>query len=160
MEDFLVRSGNKRDLDSDEIAEMVMSYTDALYDTNQIVKFEKVSKALLEDTQKLSNNNPLMAQVSERIAYLNLEVMAGKSTDLAQANLEKGILAFNKQYPKSQYRDRLGFLLGNALIQGAKIDQGKKIFEDMLSDKNVSDTVKEMIKSELSLLKIKEKTVL
>src|SRR5690606_25388781 len=70
MEDFLVRSGNNRDLDSEEIAEMVMSYTDALYDTNQIEKFEKVSKALLEDTQKLSNSNPYMAQVSERIAYL------------------------------------------------------------------------------------------
>lgn len=160
MEDFLVRSGNNRDLDSEEIAEMVMSYTDALYDTNQIEKFEKVSKALLEDTQKLSNSNPYMAQVSERIAYLNLEVMAGKSTELARSNLEKGILAFNKQYPQSQFRDRLGFLLGTAMIQSANIDQGVKIFNEMLSDEKVSGTVKEMIKSELSLLKIKERTLL
>lgn len=160
MEEFLVKSGSNRDLDPEEIAEMVMGYTDALYQTNQIDKFEKVSKALLEDTQKLSNSNPYMAQVSERIAYLNLEVMAGKSTELARARLEKGILAFNKQYPQSQFRDRLGFLLGTALIQSAKVDQGVKIFNDMLSDGKVSDTVKEMIKSELSLLKIKERTLL
>src|SRR5690606_18511536 len=125
-----------------------------------IDKFEKVSKALLEDTQKLANSNPYMAQVSERIAYLNLEVMAGKSTELARARLENGILPFNKQYPQSQFRDRLGFLLGTALIQSAKVDQGVKIFNDMLSDGKVSDTVKEMIKSELSLLKIKERTLL
>lgn len=160
MEDFLVSSGNNRDLDSEEIAEMVMGYTDALYQTNQIAKFEKVSRALLEDTKKLSNSNPFMAQVSERVAYLNIEVMAGKSTELARSQLEKGILAFNKSYPQSQFRDRLGFLLGNALIQGAKVDQGVKIFNDMLSDGKVSDTVKEMIKSELSLLKIKERTLL
>ncbi|PIR30482.1 MAG: hypothetical protein COV38_05385 [Bdellovibrionales bacterium CG11_big_fil_rev_8_21_14_0_20_38_13] len=160
MEEFLVSSGDKRDLDSEEIAEMVMAYTDSLYQTNQIKKFEKVSKALLDDTEKLSNSNEYMTQVRERIAYLNLEVLAGKSTDLAQAQLEKGILSFKKNYPNSQFGDRLGFLLGTAMIENAKVDQGVKIFNDMLSDGKVSDTIKDMIKSELSLLKIKERTLL
>ncbi len=160
MEDFLVSSGNKRDLDAEEVAEMVMAYTDSLYQTNQIKKFEKVSQALLEDTEKLSNSNEYMTQVRERIAYLNLEVMAGKSTDLARAQLEKGILKFKKNYPNSQFRDRLGFLLGTAMIDNSNIDQGVKIFNEMLSDGKVSDTIKEMIKSELSLLKIKERTLL
>ena len=160
MEEFLVSSGNNRDLDSEEVAEMVMAYTDSLYQTNQITKFEKVSKALLEDTEKLSNSNEYMTQVRERIAYLNLEVMAGKGTDLARAQLEKGILSFKKSYPQSQFSDRLGFLLGSALIDNAKVDQGVEIFNEMLSDGKVSDTIKEMIKSELSLIKIKERTLL
>ncbi len=160
MEEFLVSSGNERDLDAEEVAEMLMAYTDSLYQTNQIKKFEKVSKALLEDTEKLSNSNEYMTQVRERIAYLNLEVIAGKSTDLARAQLEKGILKFKKNYPNSQFRDRLGFLLGTAMIDNAKVDQGVEIFNEMLSDGKVSDTIKEMIKSELSLLKIKERTLL
>lgn len=160
IEDFLVSSGDKRDLDSEEIAEMVMAYTDSLYQTNQLEKFEKVSKALLEDTEKLSNSNEYMTQVRERVAYLNLEVMAGKSTEIARAQLEKGILSFKKEYPNSQFSDRLGFLLGTAMIDNAKIDQGVKLFNEMLSDGKVSDTIKEMIKSELSLMKIKERTLL
>ena len=160
IENFLMQSKDNNNLDAQEVAEMVMAYTDALYQTNQIERFEKVSKSLLKDTKKLAKKNPYMANVNERISYLNIEIDAGKIDNPKWNRLEKDILTFKKEYPESHFSNRLGFMLGATMIKNSKTDQGVKLFNEMLIDKKVSSTIKEMIKSELSLLKIRERTFL
>jgi len=53
----------------------------------------------------------------------------------------------------------VSYLQGLALIQNQKIKEGKELLNNLVNDKNVSDYIKELAKSELSLINIKEKTL-
>ena len=64
-----------------------------------------------------------------------------------------------KEFKKSTYKGRLSYLLAISLLQNKKTEEGKKVLSEILNDKSVTDYVKEMARSELSLLKIKERTL-
>jgi TolA-binding protein len=73
--------------------------------------------------------------------------------------VEKKIVDFKKAYPKSIYLGRVNFLLGQTFIQNKKVKEGKEMLSELVNDKNVSDYIKELAKSELSLINLKEKTL-
>ena len=100
-----------------------------------------------------------MFEVRERIAYLNIEILAGKRSTQSFMLLEGKIKRFLKEFKKTTYKGRLSYLLAISLLKNKKIDEGKNILTQILDDKSVSDYVKEMARSELSLLKIKERTL-
>ena len=53
----------------------------------------------------------------------------------------------------------MNYLLGRAYVNNEKLDEGKKVLNSLLKDDKVEDHIKEMAKSELALIKIKEKTI-
>ncbi len=159
IETFLTREVGKSIFDPYEVAEMMRAYTDSLYQTGKIEKFKKVSEAVLNDTEYYNPNNRYMFEVRERIAYLNIELIAGKRTPKSSLILEARIKRFMKEFKKSTYKGRLSYLLAISLLENKKVEEGKKILGSILDDKSVSDYVKEMARSELSLLKIKERTL-
>ncbi|MBT3585468.1 MAG: tetratricopeptide repeat protein [Halobacteriovoraceae bacterium] len=142
-----------------EVAEMLKSYTDSLYSLGKLKKFSEVAHALLSDTESYGKKNKYMNEVRERIAYLKLEIRAGKATSIDYAILEPEILKFKKEYEKSVYRGRVNYLLGLSLISNKKPEEGKKVLSEVLLDDTISDYLKELARSELSLIQIKERTL-
>jgi hypothetical protein len=159
IENFLTQENGKSIIDPFEVAEMMKSYSDSLYQTGKIEKFKKVSEAILNDTENYSPKNKYMLEVRERIAYLNIELIAGNSSDASSLILEAKIKNFFSGFKNTSYKGRLNYLLAVSLLKNKKSNEGKDILKKLIGDKSVSDYIKEMAKSELSLLKIKERTL-
>ena len=70
---------------------------------------------------------------------------------------EKKITDFKKANPKSIYTGRVNYLIGQSLVMNEKIKEGRDVFTSLINDKESSDYIKELAKSELSLLNLKEK---
>ena len=137
---------------------MMTAYTDSLYELGDLEKFQKVATAVLNDTQNYAPTNPFMNHMRERLSYFQIEIYAGKKNKEASLMLEKIIPSFTKDYPKSVYSSRVNYLYGQALIVNMKLAEGKSLLEKMLGDENVDGPIKELIRSELTLLNSKERT--
>jgi len=159
IETFLTREKGKSIFDPYEVAEMMRAYTDSLYQTGAIDKFKKVSEAVLNDTEYYNPKNRYMFEIRERIAYLNIEILAGQKSKESFIILEGRIKRFFKEFDESTYKGRLSYLLAVSLLKNEKVEEGKEILTKIVDDKSISDYVKEMARSELSLLKIKERTL-
>jgi len=159
FETYLGNQTHKEIYDSSEVAELLRAYTDSLYDMNQFEKFSKVSEAIMQDVADYGVKNVYMNKVKERISYLTIEILAGKNTPESFLQLESEVKDFEKKYKDSIYISRLKYLLGVAFVANRKLDEGKLIFKNLLEDKQTADYIKELVKTELSTMKIKEKTL-
>lgn len=159
FENYLSSQDGERIFDPNDLALMLDAYTDSVYQLGDYKKFQKVSSAILSDTRNFGVKNQLMTKVKEKISYLNLEVLAGSNQKGAEYLLVARIKNFLKGYPKSVYKGRLQYLLGLALADTKKEKEAMKVFSEILEDESISEYIKEMVKSELSLLKIKNQTI-
>lgn len=156
FEDFLVADEESNFYDPQELVSFVNNYTESLYHLNKLDKFQDVSKAIIKDTQNYQSDNPFVTSMKERLSYLNIEIDFGKGR---YKGLHKSIDKYVKTYPKSKYKNRLGYIQGMSLIKDKKLAEGKKVLEKLLEDGETSETIKGLVKTELSLLKIKQKTI-
>ena len=146
--------------DSREVAEMLGAYSNALYSLGNIERFEKVAEAILNDTSEQAEKNSFMIAVRERISYLLIEIVAGRAKTSEEARvLESKIEAFKKAYKTSLYQGRVNYLLALALIANNRLDEGEGILKELINGSEIPDYIKELARSELSLLRIKEKTL-
>jgi tetratricopeptide (TPR) repeat protein len=159
FENYLSSQDGERIFDPNDLALMLDAYTDSVYQLGDYKKFQKVSSAILSDTRNFGVKNQLMTKVKEKISYLNLEVLAGSNQKGTEYLLVARIKNFLKGYPKSVYKGRLQYLLGLALADTKKEKEAMKVFSEILEDESISEYIKEMVKSELSLLKIKNQTI-
>ena len=159
FENYLSSQDGEKIFDPNDIALMLDAYTDSIYQLGDYKKFQKVSSAILNDTRNFGAKNQLMTKVKEKISYLNLEVLAGSNQKGTEFLIVAKIKKFLEGHPKSAYRGRVQYLLGLALAEGKKEKEALKVFSDILEDESISEYIKEMVKSELSLLKIKKQTI-
>ena len=159
FENFFGKLDQRIIYDPSDVADMIRAYTDSIYELGQTDKFLKVSEAILNDTNTFGTDNAYIQNVRERIAYLGIEITAGKGNKENFMLFEKKITDFKKANPKSIYTGRVNYLLGQAMINNQKIKEGKEVFSSLMNDKETSDYIKELAKSELSLLNLKEKTL-
>ena len=159
FESFLANQKVKTIFDPEELSFMLRAYTDSLYELNLLDKFRDVTGAILKDTKNYAPSNPFMANLRERLEYLSIEIVSGKGRAVDYLTVEPEIMKFKKAYPKSKYTGRVNYLYGISLIRNKKSQQGKEVLEALLNDANVSETIKELARSELSLLSIKERTI-
>jgi hypothetical protein len=159
FENFFSKQDQRIIYDPSDVADMIRAYTDSIYEQGQTDKFLKVSEAILNDTNSFGTNNAYIQNVRERIAYLGIEITAGKGKKENFMLFEKKITDFKKANLKSIYTGRVNYLLGQALVNNQKIKEGREIFTSLMNDKETSDYIKELAKSELSLLNLKEKTI-
>lgn len=157
LEKFFSRQDQRVIYDPSDVAEMIRAYTDSIYELGQTDKFLKVSAAILNDTTTFGTDNAYIQNVRERIAYLGIEITAGLGKGENFLMFEKKINDFKKAYPKSIYSGRVNYLLGQALIANQKIKEGREIFNNLVNDQTTSDYIKELVKSELGLLNLKER---
>lgn len=158
LEKFLTRQNAQvGPFDDIEIADILMAYTDSIYQLGDVEKFQRVSHAVLKDTKNYSKRNPYLAKVKERISYLNIEILYGNNND--SSILERRVSDFKENYKNSIHLGRVDYILGLVLIENNKVDNGKKILTELIKNERVSDYIKELARSELSLLKINERTI-
>ena len=146
-------------VDDMELAEILMAYTDSIYQLGDINKFKRVTKAVLDDVKKHHTTNPYLRKVKERIAYLNIEILYGEGNKKIYSALEERINDFKKAYTKSIYSGRVNYILGMTLVAVNRIDDGKRIFSDLVKDKGIPEYVRQLARSELSLIRIRENTI-
>lgn len=158
IEKFLSQEKDKLSYNSSEILNILGNYTDAIYKLGDLAKYRKVSNALLEDTLS-DSKNPKYKSLKERILYLNIEILAGEQKEENSILLESEIKNFLLGFPETNYKDRVTFLLGQAYIQLNKLDQGEKIMNELTEGKSVPNYIKELARTELSFIKIKNKTI-
>ena len=158
FENFISRKNGKDNFDSEEIAELIHSYADAVYSLNDVERFKKIAEALIVDTEKV-NKSQAVSKYRERIYYLYIETLAGENKAENNLILEAKIKNFSEIYVDTIYKDRLTFLLGVAYVNNKKEDEGKKVLTSLVKNKETSAAIKEMAKSELTLLEIKSRTI-
>ena len=155
LEKFLSESSVK--FDDIEIADVLMAYTDSIYQMGEIKKFKRTAEVVLRDVNKRHQKNTYLDKVKERISYLNIEIMHGENDQ--KLVLEDRIKNFKTVYKGSIYSGRINYILGMTLLANKKVDDGKKVFLDLIKDEKTPEYIKQLAKSELSLIKIKEKTI-
>jgi TolA-binding protein len=159
LENFFSKQDQRIIYDPSDVADMIRAYTDSIYELGQTDKFLKVSGAILNDTNSFGTDNAYIQNVRERIAYLGIEITAGKGTTTNYMLFEKMISDFKKRHPKSVYTGRVNYILGQSLVANQKIKEGREIFTNLVNDKTTSEYLKELAKSELSLMNLKERTL-
>ncbi|MBT7610187.1 MAG: hypothetical protein HN576_10550 [Bacteriovoracaceae bacterium] len=159
LENYISYQKVKRIYDPSEIAEMLLAYTDSIYQVGNTKKYKKAAKAILNDTKGFGSKNIFIQEVKERISYLLIEILAAENSISSRVEIISEIKKFFKKYTKTTYAGRLRYLLGLGFVDGNNEKEGVKVFNEILKDKDVSDYIKEMVKSELSLINIKNKTI-
>ncbi len=142
-----------------DLSNVMNMYTESLYKLSKYEKFQKVSKAILSDTKGYMSQNELVKGTRERLLYLTLEIDAGSTTKKIKLLLENRLGDFKKLYPKSLYSDRINYLLGRTYIENKKVKEAKEVFQELLKAEEVGSSIKELVRSELSLMTIKEQTL-
>ena len=157
FENFFTKKRDAIIFDPQDLANMMRYYTTSLYELNLLDKFAKVSKAILSDTENYAPTNPFVKDLRENLEYLNIEILVGKGTSANYIQLEPKINDFLNKYPDSDVRGRVHYLQGLCFIKNKKHNQAKKVLEELMKKNGVSNYIKELAKSELYLLNIKEK---
>ncbi|MCB9060058.1 MAG: hypothetical protein H6622_00880 [Halobacteriovoraceae bacterium] len=157
FETFLVKSDKNIFKDPQESADLLWAYTNSLYELGESEKFKRSVDALLEDMSEYQKKNPYIRNVKERALYLKFEMVYSENKPDQNLVLEKDIAKFLGDEPKTMYADRLNYLLGVTYIRNKKDEEGKKLFNNLLENASTSSYIKEMVKSEIGLMKIKEK---
>lgn len=159
FESFLSGQKGRVFYDSMELAEMFNAYSESLYNLGRFEKFQEVVSAILNDTKTIKSKSLFIKSMRERLSYLSVEVM-GKGINKKNALLlESKIKQLLKEFPKTNYKYRINYLLGISLVKNKKMKEARKLYEEMLGDQEVPGSIKELVKSELSLMTIKERTI-
>jgi tetratricopeptide (TPR) repeat protein len=156
LETFLTRQSGPNPHDPDEVAQMLLGLSDSLYRLEEHDRFRRVATAILSDTRDFGAEHKYLKEVKEKVAYLLIENYAREMTDQAALTLEPMIVRFNQDFPDSTYKGRVQLLLGMAYVRNHKREQGKEVFEQLIQGSETSDVLKELARSELSLLRIKD----
>lgn len=159
FEDFLSSQKRDMELDPSELANLIRYYTDSIYELGLLDKYQQVSRAILEDTEKFSNENKYLKEVLERLEYMNIEILAGKSDKSSYLIVENKINDFLQKYKEPKNYGRIRYLLGHSYVKNMKLDEGQEVLQQLLQDEKISDYIKELAKSELSLIAIKKRTL-
>jgi len=159
LEKFFSKQKQKTVYDQKELADLLKAYSDSIYELGQMDKYLKVSSAILNDTNKFGTENAYVQNIRERIAYLGVEIASSKRKDLGFDEVNKMTKRFMSQFEKSTYIIRVKFLQGQLLAENLKTNEARDLLSEIIEDKNASDHLKQLSRSELSLINLKEKTI-
>jgi tetratricopeptide (TPR) repeat protein len=159
FEDFLSSQKRDMELDPNDLANLIRYYTDSIYELGLLDKYQEVSKAILADTERFSQDNKYLKDVLERLEYMNIEILAGKSDKSSYMVVENKINQFLQKYKEPKNYGRIRYLLGHSYVKNMKLDEGQEVLQQLLEDEKISDYIKELAKSELSLIAIKKRTL-
>lgn len=156
FEKVLVSQNSKNQLTPRQTADLLMGYVEGLYQLKDQERFKTVVRALINDIRQ-SKSAPIL-NISERINYLLIETYAGESKP-EWKEIETMTKEFREKFQKSPYTARIGYLYGLSLIKNSKVPEGREVFAELTNDKTVPSHIKEMCRSELATLELKEKNL-
>ncbi len=138
-----------------QTAFLVTSYVDSLYQKGDAKKASQVLKVLAQDLDDV--RSPSLKKASERIHYLYVEDLG--SNRPSGDGLRKESQKFLLNFPKSQYRFRVQYLLGSNYSELKKYEEAEKIFLELIEDEKTPNVVKELAKTEVAAIEFNKKIV-
>lgn len=154
FEKVLINQTPKNRLTPRQMSELLMGYVESLYNLKDIERFKTVVKALARDIQQSKSASIL--NVAERVNYLLIESLVG-DTYPNWAEIEGQLREFKGRFIKSPYTSRIEYLLGLSLLRNGKLEEGKSLLTKLVEEQSVPVYVREMARTELSALALKEK---
>jgi len=134
---------------------MLTSYVESLYQAGDSETFRKNALAVANDIEETGNEK--LMKVNEKIYYLLAEdLFAGVK---ASKTLEKICKKFLMNFPNSEYQDRVNYLYGHSLARNDKFRDARNVLNELVGKEETPEYIKELARSELSSLKIKEKSL-
>ena len=154
-EKALVKQDRNNRLTPRQMADLLMGYVESLYNLKDTEKFRSVVKALVKDIQQ-SKSAPIL-NVAERVNYLLIESLVAEEQKIDWKEVEELVVQFKGQFIKSPYTSRIEYLLGLSLLRNGKLKEGRAVLEQLIEKEEVPLYVREMARTELSDLTLKEK---
>jgi outer membrane protein assembly factor BamD (BamD/ComL family) len=154
FEKVLIKQNTQNRLTPRQMSELLMGYVESLYNLKDLERFKTVVKALAVDIQRSKSASIL--NVAERVNYLLIESLVGDSTPNWN-EIEGLVRNFKGRFQKSPYSSRIEYLLGLSLLRNGKLDEGKATLRQLIERKEVPVYMREMARTELSALELKEK---
>lgn len=154
-ENALVKQDRNNRLTPRQMADLLMGYVESLYNLKDNEKFKSVVKALVKDIQQ-SKSAPIL-NVAERVNYLLIESLVAEEKKIDWKEIEELVVQFKEQFIKSPYTSRIEYLLGLSLLRNGKLKEGRAVLEQLIDKEEVPLYVREMARTELSDLTLKEK---
>lgn len=158
-EKFLIREGSGYTLSDDEMANFLIAYSNSLYQEGQLNRFKTVTKALLSDIKKSRLKSKFIKEADEKLTYLLSEVLVGEGKDENYLSLEPMISRFLNTHKDSIYIGRMNYLYGLSLANNKKEKQAIGVFNDLLSNTTIPNYLKELARTEISSLKLKNRNI-
>jgi len=144
--------------DLDNVAQILNAYGESLYQSKQYEKFQKVVAAMEQDIA--GRQSPYLQAVRERLQHLRLEITAQQGKEAADQQTVVTLAdQFTKDFPQSQHKGQVAYLKACALIKLTRVQEGEDILNNLLQDQQTPEYVKSLARSELSLMKIKNRTL-
>ena len=159
FENFLSGKERKGILSPDETGTLLKYYTDSLYKQGDMDKFKRVSLAVLQDTENHGSKSQIMNELRERLHYMIIEIDFSKNNDKSYSGLDEKILKFKKNYKSSIYSGRIDYILGRYYVKNKKTKEARDVFNSILSNKDISNNIKGLVKAELAMMSIQEKKI-
>lgn len=155
FEEFFSVGSNFNSIDGNDLVTSVRNYLESIYKLVKKDKFVEVSSALLKDVSKMGDNEVAVKSLKERVHYLRTEILFSDLDPRAGAEAQ----SFLAEYKDSEYINRVRYLYGRHLIKTNKSDEGKKYLTELVNDAKAEAYIKEMAKSELTLLNLKNRSI-
>jgi len=154
FEKVLIKQNPKNRLTPRQMSELLMGYVESLYNLKDLERFKTVVKALAADIQRSKSASIL--KVAERVNYLLIESLVGDNTPNWN-EIEGLVRNFKGRFQKSPYNSRIEYLLGLSLLRNGKLEEGKATLRQLIEKKEVPVYMREMARTELSALELKDK---
>lgn len=155
LEQFIT-ANNSAKLDKTQQSEFYEAYTESLHNLGKVSKFQKVVSTIIQQ-KSLSKNDNFAVRVYERAYYLYLENLSKLGSKKDFAMLEANSQDFISQFQNSSYTEKVKYLLGLAYAKNLKEKDAKKVFEEIINDNKISKSIKELARTELTLINLKNK---
>ncbi len=154
-ERFFSKNVNFDLIDGKDLVDSVVNYLESIYEQAKYAKFIDVSDALVKDASSFKVDKAVVHRMKDRVGYLRLEILftQNKANVLEEAN------KFVKVFKDSSYINRIKFLLGRENLRLKKFDEGEKILSELINSNSAENYIKEMARSELTLLNLKKRTL-
>lgn len=156
IESILVAPSKNNILTPDQNLKMLRTYLESLYEVAASTRFRQNSAALINDLRRTKGKR--YASLIERADYLYIEsLFSEKKVDFSLLKSKTEEFVFENK--GSIYRDRISYLNGISLIKNDQKEEGTKVLESLISGKDVPDYIKGLARTELSSLKLENKTL-
>jgi len=156
FENVLSEINAKNNLSPRQMADLLMAYVDSLYQLKDTDRFRTIVRALSLDIEK--SKSAQILNISERVNYLIVESLSGELKP-NYGELEMLTRSFKNKFPKSPYISRIEYLLGISLIRSDKVKEGKNILQELTTEEKAPGYIREMARTELSALELKNKKI-
>tara|TARA_B100000925_G_scaffold289647_1_gene272979 strand:+ start:7748 stop:10318 length:2571 start_codon:yes stop_codon:yes gene_type:complete len=151
-ESFIVSDQNKK-LSPEQLSAFVKNYCFSLVMTG---KFKKSKDVLLSSFE----NDFIKNKDEGNLEYILLNLIEYYSSPkFSDKDFDSLLTKYDRFFPSGEWRSKVDFITAKKNFSLGNEEEGKRKLEKVINNKNTKEYLKELAKSELALIKIKQKTI-